>query len=213
MGYGHAMTIQNRLKRFFILSALGLILGAGIAGFSIVSEKSANGKNEIMPLVAPNIGGPFTLVDHNGKTVTNKDFANKYLLIYFGFASCPAICPTELQKMTEAYQALPKAWQDRIQPLFITIDPERDTAPILKNYVELFMPQLIGLTGTEDQIEAVKKEYKVYGAKVPEGKSYTMDHSSFIYFMGLGDKPLAMFKTSDTAEKIAKTIPQLDGLD
>lgn len=207
------MTLQNRLKRFLILSALGLTLGAGIAGISILFDKTSSDKSDLMPIVAPNIGGPFTLINQDGKTVTNKDFANKYLLIYFGFASCPAICPTELQKMTEAYEALPKAWQDRIQPIFITIDPERDTPKILKNYVELFMPQLIGLTGTEDQIEAVKKEYKVYGAKVPDGNSYTMDHSSFIYFMGLGDKPLAMFKTSDTAEKIAKTIPQLDGLD
>lgn len=207
------MSFKYRAKRFLILSALGLTLGAGVAGLSILMEQKGLGNKPPVPMVAPNIGGAFTLINQDGKTVTDKDFANKYLLIYFGFASCPAICPTELQKITEAYQALPKPWQERIQPLFITIDPERDTPAILKNYVELFMPQLIGLTGSVEQIEAAKKAYKVYGAKVPEGDSYTMDHSSFIYFMGLGGKPLAMFKTADTADTIAKTIPTLDGLD
>ncbi len=207
------MSIKYRAKRFLVLSVLGLTLGAGIAGLSILIEKKGVANQSNSPMVAPNIGGAFTLVDQEGKTVTDKDFANKYLMIYFGFASCPAICPTELQKMAEAYGALPKPWQERVQPMFITIDPERDTPAILKNYVELFMPQLLGLTGSVEQIEAVKKAYKVYGAKVPEGDSYTMDHSSFIYFMGLGGTPMAIFKTSDTADVIAKTIPTLDGLD
>lgn len=208
------MSFKNRLRRFLILSALGLILGAGIAGISILMTKqNGNDESSSLPLVAPGIGGTFTLINQDGKTVTEKDFANKYLLIYFGFTYCPAICPTELQKITEAYHALPKAWQDRIQPIFITIDPERDTPEIIKNYVGLFMPELIGLTGTQSQIEAIKKVYKVYGAKVPEGNTYTMDHSSFIYFMDMNNKPMAMFKTSDNADKIAKTIPTLDGLD
>ena len=95
----------------------------------------------------------------------------------------------------------------------ISIDPERDTPEALKNYIGLFMPELIGLTGTKEQIEAVKKVYKVYGVKAPEGDTYTMDHSSFIYFMNMNNEPMAMFKTSDNADKIAKTIPTLDGLD
>ena len=115
--------------------------------------------------------------------------------------------------MSEAYRALPTAWQARIQPIFITIDPERDTQAILKNYVALFMPELVGLTGSAEQIDAVKSVYKVYGAKVPDGDTYTMDHSSFIYFMGLDGTAKAMFKTSDTADAIAKQILTLDGLD
>ena len=206
------MSYQSRLKRFLVLSVLGLILGASIAGLSLLIEKK--GAVDYVPIAAPNIGGAFTLVNQDGKTVTDKDFQNKYLFIYFGFASCPAICPTELQKMTEAYEALPKVWQDRIQPVFITIDPERDTPAILKNYVELFMPNMIGLTGTVEQVEAVKKAYKVYGAKVPQGDTYTMDHSSFIYFMSYGgERALALFKATDDADRIAKTIPTLDGLD
>ena len=208
------MTLKNRLQRFLILSALGLTLGAGIAGISILlGKKTEDNNTSPQVLVAPGIGGKFTLVNQDGKTVTEKDFANKYLLIYFGFTYCPAICPTELQKMTEAFYALPKAWQDRIQPIFITIDPERDTPEAIKNYVGLFMPELIGLTGNKDQIEAVKKAYKVYGVKAPEGDTYTMDHSSFIYYMNMNNEPLAMFKTSDTADKMATTIKSLDGLD
>lgn len=208
------MNLKNRLQRFVILSALGLTLGAGIAGISILLGKQGSENNSSpQVLVAPGIGGAFTLVNQDGKTVTEKDFANKYLLVYFGFGYCPAICPTELQKITEAYHALPKAWQERIQPIFITIDPERDTPEALKNYVSLFMPELIGLTGTQEQIDAVKKAYKVYATKVPEGDAYTMDHSSFIYFMNMNNEPMAMFKVSDSAEKIAKTIPTLDGLD
>lgn len=208
------MNFKYRLKRFLILSALGLVLGAGIAGLSILSNKKNGEPSESsLPLIAPGIGGQFTLINQDGKTVTEKDFVGKYLFIYFGFTSCPAICPTELQKMSEVYNALPKPWQERIQPLFITIDPERDTPKVLKNYVGLFMPKLIGLTGSQTQIDTIKKAYKVYGAKVPEGDTYTMDHSSFIYFMGMNQQPLAMFKMSDTADKIAKQIQTLDGLD
>lgn len=204
--------MKNRLKRFLILSAIGLSIGAGIAFFS-APQSAQQAADEPMRMVAPNIGGPFTLVNQDGKTVTEQDFQGRYLLIYFGFASCPAICPTELQKMAEAYKALPKPWQERIQPIFITIDPERDTPAVLKNYVDLFMPNLIGLTGSVEQVEAVKKAYKVYGAKVPEGDTYTMDHSSFIYYMGLSGQVFAMYKASDTAEKIASEIPTFDGLD
>lgn len=208
------MNLKHRLQRFLILSALGLTLGAGIAGISILMGKQDSENNSsAQVLVAPGIGGSFTLVNQDGKTVTEKDFANKYLLVYFGFTYCPAICPTELQKIAEAYSALPKAWQERIQPIFITIDPERDTPEALKNYVSLFMPELIGLTGTQEQIDAVKKAYKVYATKVPEGDTYTMDHSSFIYFMNMNNQPMAMFKVTDSADKIAKTIPTLDGLD
>ncbi len=211
------MTVKNRIIRFFILTIIGLSLGAGVAGLSIILDQSSAQKGTIesvsIPMAAPSIGGAFTLIHHDGKTVTDKDFAGKYLLIYFGFASCPAICPTELQKMTEAYRALPKKWQERIQPIFISVDPERDTPEVLKNYVGLFMPELIGLTGSVEQINDVKKTYKVYAAKVPEGDTYTMDHSSFIYYMGLSGQPLAMYKTSDTAETMAKQIPTFDGLD
>jgi protein SCO1/2 len=201
------MTFKQRFIRFLILSAVGLTLGAAIAAFSVLTEKQHT--METSPLIATTIGGPFKLVDQDGKTRTEKDFATKYKVIYFGFASCPAICPTELQKIAEAYKALTPDQQKQVQPLFITIDPERDTPKVLKSYVGLFLPQMMGLTGSAAQIDAVKNTYKIYATKVPQGKDpsdYTMDHSSFIYVTDQTDHVIAMFKTEDNAAKVASTL-------
>ena len=178
---------MKRLPRTLILCGLGLCLGAAIAVFTILMENRAPAPKAQVPLMnAANIGGAFTLTDQDGKTRTEKDFSRVYKLIYFGFSYCPAVCPTELQKTSEALAGLPENISAEIQPIFITIDPERDTPAVLKNYVSLFDKRLIGLTGSVDQIESIKKEYKVYAAEVPQDDTYTMDHSSFIYFMTPG---------------------------
>jgi protein SCO1/2 len=187
-------------------------MGAGIALYQV--QKGTTETQDSVAFFAPNISSDFDLLNHLGQPVKSSDFlGKKYLLVYFGFAYCPAICPTELQKMSEAYKALPEAWQSRIQPIFISVDPERDTPEILKNYVGLFMPELIGLTGTQSQIDDAKKAYKVYATKVPEGDGYTIDHSSFIYFIDLNGKAVGMFKMSDSADKITDYILKYDGLD
>jgi protein SCO1/2 len=206
------MTFRHRIIRTCLLAAIGLLIGAGIALYQV--QKGTTEPQETVTFFAPNIASDFDLVNHLGQTVKSSDFlGKKYLLVYFGFAYCPAICPTELQKISEAYKALPMAWQSRIQPIFISVDPERDTPEILKNYVGLFMPELIGLTGTQSQIDAAKKAYKVYATKVPEGDGYTIDHSSFIYFIDLNGKAIGMFKMSDSADKITDYILKYDGLD
>ncbi|MGH9807928.1 MAG: SCO family protein [Terriglobia bacterium] len=132
------------------------------------------------------IGGPFTLTDQNGKQVTDKDFRGRFMLVYFGFTFCPDVCPSALQVMAAALDKLgPKA--AKITPIFITIDPERDTPDKMAQYVQSFDPRLVGLTGTPEEIAAVTKEYRVYAKKVDDPKStagYTMDHSSIIYVMG-----------------------------
>ncbi len=160
--------------------------------------------------MASSVGGAFSLVDQDNKPRTDKDFAKTYKLIYFGFASCPAICPTELQKMAQALKSLPENIQAEVQPIFITIDPERDTAAMLKKYVGLFDKRLIGLTGSTAQIDAVKKTYKVYAAKVPAENGakdeYTMDHSSYIYLMTPDDQLAKIFKTEDTSASVADGI-------
>jgi protein SCO1/2 len=131
------------------------------------------------------IGGPFSLTDHTGKAVTEKDFRNRKTLVFFGFTSCPDICPSGLQVMAAALDKLgPKA--DQLVPLFVTVDPERDTAEKLAQYVKSFHPKLIGLTGTEEQVKAVAKAYRVYFKKIPDEKTpgaYTVDHSAFFYLM------------------------------
>jgi cytochrome oxidase Cu insertion factor (SCO1/SenC/PrrC family) len=206
------MTLRHRIIRTCLLATIGLLMGAGIALYQV--QKGTTETQDSVAFFAPNISSDFDLLNHLGQPVKSSDFlGKKYLLVYFGFAYCPAICPTELQKMSEAYKALPEAWQSRIQPIFISVDPERDTPEILKNYVGLFMPELIGLTGTQSQIDDAKKAYKVYATKVPEGDGYTIDHSSFIYFIDLNGKAVGMFKMSDSADKITDYILKYDGLD
>ncbi|MCC7305542.1 MAG: SCO family protein [Alphaproteobacteria bacterium] len=199
--------LKARLKRTAILCAAGLVIGIVIGFFQVHSQNPGRQSPGLSPLAGVKIGGPFTLVDHNGKTVTDKDFAGQYRLIYFGFTSCPAICPTELAKVTKALKILgPQA--EKIRPLFITVDPERDTPEVLKQYVAMFDPRLVGLTGTQAQIDAALKNYKIFAAKRQDESSteYTMDHSSFIYFLGPGDELFGIYRTEDTAEQIADDV-------
>ncbi len=175
-----------------------------------VGQQASQGMSNQMIAVTDNaFGGPFTLVDQDNKTVTEKDFTGKFRLIYFGFTYCPAICPTELSKITNAMKGLGERG-NIIQPMFITVDPERDTPEKMKNYISLFNPSLVGLTGTPDQIKQALKGYKIYAAKVQDAgmSDYTMDHSSFIYFMGPDDRLLYIFKTEDTAQQMTDIIGQ-----
>ena len=202
------MDTRQRLFRTLLLTAIGLCLGGIIAGLSLMAAPSAQAPR----IMASSVGGAFSLVDQDGKPRTDKDFSKSYKLIYFGFSFCPAICPTELQKMAQALKSLPESVQAQVQPIFITIDPERDTAAGLKNYVALFDKRMVGLTGSQAQIDAVKKTYKVYAAKVPAENGakdeYTMDHSSYIYFMTPDDQLAKIFKTEDTAASVADGIKE-----
>jgi len=208
------MSPASRLKRFFVLALIGFAIGALIAYLSVRSEQASGPASDettgvSMPLVATGMGSHFSLIDQNGVARTQADYADKYKLVYFGFTYCPAICPTELSKMAEAYLALPKEVQQHLQPIFITVDPERDTPDVMKGYVSLFMPQLVGLTGSIDQVEEVKKSFKVYAAKVPDEndpESYTMDHTSLIYFLSPENEPLAFFKTGDSSDVLKERI-------
>lgn len=129
------------------------------------------------------IGGPFRLVDQNGRTVTERDLKGRPTAMFFGFTSCPEICPTTLAEMTAWLKALgPDA--DRLQVVFVSLDPERDTPVQLKQYLSSFDPRIMGLTGTPAQVDAAAKAYRVYHRKVPlEGGGYTVDHSSATYLM------------------------------
>ncbi|MGH7155693.1 MAG: SCO family protein [Acetobacteraceae bacterium] len=162
------------LLSYAVAGVLLALLMFGTAGFLWFSGRAASA-----------IGGPFHLVDGAGQTVTNETYRGKYMLVYFGYTYCPDVCPTTLQAMTNALDALgPKA--NQIAPLFITVDPARDTPAVMKRYAAAFSPRLIGLTGSPEQIARVTKEYHVYAAKdvTGPGPDYSMDHSSVIYFMG-----------------------------
>lgn len=195
--------MRNRTKSLILTTIVGIFLAGIIATYQISYEASAP------YVVTKNFGGSFNLKDHTGKTVTEKDFEGQYRLIYFGFTYCPAICPTELQKISKALKNLGDKGE-QIKPIFISVDPERDTVDVMKNYVELFHPNLIGLTGSVKETENIKKHYKIYSAKVKDEtmSDYTVDHSSLIYFMGPDNSLLRIFKVDDTAEDIVKVVNQ-----
>lgn len=168
--------------------ALILVLGASIGPW--VSPTEAD---------EATLGGPFELIDHNGLTRTAEDFRGSYPLVYFGFTHCPDLCPASLTAMSRALDDLAQrapAKAARIIPVFITVDPERDTVEAMKDYVGNFHPRLVGLTGSRQQIDRVTRLYGAFSAPVPGGHGeYLMDHSGFIVLMGPGGEYLAHFES------------------
>jgi protein SCO1/2 len=175
-------------------SRLALILSAFLLGLVVFFGAIflVTGRQYGTP-TASAIGGSFSLTDQDGKAVTDADFKGKPFLVFFGFTHCPDVCPTALFDMSEVLKALGKD-ADKTQALFITVDPERDTPQVMKDYLSSFDPHLRALTGTVEQITAVEKAYRVYAKKVP-GKDgdYTMDHTALIYLMDKQGRFVAPF--------------------
>ncbi|MBN8844713.1 MAG: SCO family protein [Sphingomonadales bacterium] len=179
-------------------SSLLLILGAALASCNAPAEAPAAQP----PLAGAKIGGPFVLTDQDGKTVRDTDFAGKYRLVYFGYSFCPDICPVDVQKLMRGLSQFEKSDAARgakIVPMFITVDPERDTPAALKPFVARYHPRLIGLTGTPEQIAAVAKAYVVTYHKVPGSAPdrYLMAHSQLAFLMDPTGKPLALLPLDD----------------
>ena len=157
---------------------------------------------------AAQVGGPFTLVDGAGKAVTDQTFRGKFMLVYFGYTFCPDVCPTTLNDVAQALDKL-GAKADRVQPLFITVDPARDTPAVIKQYAAAFSPRLQGLTGTADQIAAVAHEYRVYYAPHKTGPNpgdYTMDHSSILYLMDPKGTFVGILRADEGADQMAADL-------
>ena len=153
------------------------------------------------------VGGPFSLTDDQGRAVTDQTYRGRWMLVYFGYTFCPDVCPTELQTIASALDTLgPDA--NAVVPLFVTVDPERDTPAALANYVKLFDNRIVGLSGTPEQIAAVARAYRVYYAKVTpkDSTSYLMDHSSFVYLVGPDGKLRALFRPGQSARELADAI-------
>jgi cytochrome oxidase Cu insertion factor (SCO1/SenC/PrrC family) len=170
---------------------------------------------EIMDILMWNrepVGGPFELTDHTGMPRTERDFRGKLMLVYFGFTYCPDICPADLQAIGLTLDKL-GADGDSVQPLFVTVDPERDTAQHLAEYVPMFHPRLIGLTGSAEAIRKAADAYKVYYAKVDpdSGKAdgsgyYTVDHTAYIYLMDREGNYLGFFPPGTSADRMVEII-------
>lgn len=155
-------------------------------------------------------GGPFELTAHTGETVSSAEFRGRFMLIYFGYSFCPDVCPLDLQKMSVALYQLEQEGYDTspVQPIFITIDPERDTVEELAGFVPDFHPRLLALTGSLDEISAVARDFKVYFAKrEQEGTDdYLMDHSALIFVMDPEGNYVRLFSSRDTPADIAQSL-------
>jgi protein SCO1 len=195
---------QNPTVRIIAFAALLLAVAVVVLAYTPWGQSLWQGKVAQEMGVAA-IGGPFKLTDQNGKPRSDADFRGGYTLVFFGYTNCPDVCPTTLQTLTDAMTDLgPKA--DKVTPVFITVDPERDTAKALKDYAANFTPRLVMLTGSPADIAAVAKEYRVYYAKAGEGPNYAMDHTALIYLMGPDGTYVTHYAPQATADDIAKDL-------
>ncbi|WP_166143638.1 SCO family protein [Methylosinus sp. RM1] len=161
------------------------------------------------PPPASAIGGPFQLVAHNGQTVTEKDFLGRPFLVFFGYTHCPDICHTTLFEISEILRALgPKA---NVGALFVTVDPERDTPPVLKEYLSNFDPRIVGVSGERAQLDPMLKEYRIYAKKAAEsGEDYAVDHTTVVYLMDKNGRFVSSFnvgrKPADAARDLERYL-------
>jgi protein SCO1/2 len=171
----------------------------------------SRGSDAAPPLQGARLGGPFTLTDQNGRQVSDKQFMGKYRIVYFGYTFCPDVCPVDLQNIGKALRELDKndpGRAARIQPIFITVDPERDTPAVMKQYVAAFHPRLIGLTGSRKQIDEVAKKFAMYGLKSEqEGSSeYLVNHTRMAILFGPKGEPIAPLRSEQSSDAVAADL-------
>jgi cytochrome oxidase Cu insertion factor (SCO1/SenC/PrrC family) len=194
---------RNPVVRLIAAVALLLAIAVGLLIYTPLGRQLWQGGSENAVL----IGGPFRLSDQDGQVRTDADFRGQFLLVFFGYTNCPDTCPTTLQTITTAMDKLgPDAV--KVTPIFITVDPERDTPAVLKAYAANFTPRLVALTGSAGDIAAAAKVYRIYYKKVGEGPGYSMDHTALVYLMGPEGHYLAHFPTEASADDIVKDLRQ-----
>jgi cytochrome oxidase Cu insertion factor (SCO1/SenC/PrrC family) len=194
-------------------AALAAVLLFGVSGTMAPAEEAATpSAAELMDALMWNrgpIGGSFDLIDQNGRRRTDAEFRGKLLVLYFGYTYCADVCPTDLMAISSAINLLGPAGND-VQPIFITVDPQRDTVEHLRGYVSSFHPRLIGLTGAEYDIRKLALAYKVYYAKLEteHGMPYAIDHTGFIYLIGRDGKYLGFFPPGTPSNRMVEIIRQ-----
>lgn len=190
---------RQRSRKPFLLGLLAIALCALL----VTASRQAHGET-----ASVKIGGPFSLVAADGSAVTDKTYRGKWLLVFFGYTYCPDICPTTLNEIAGALDRLGPAVA-RLQPLFITVDPARDTPKVIGAYTAAFDARIVGLTGSPEEIAAVEKEYGAYGVKRSEGATasdYLMDHGTYIYLMDPQGQFVQGFDAGTSAASLAETI-------
>ena len=193
--------------RLIVVVAASFLIGAG-AALALFAYNAPQRITSVTSSGKALVGGPFSLVDHTGRRVTEKDFKGRLMLVFFGFTNCPDVCPAELQVMGAALDKLGDKAKE-VVPVFVTVDPERDTAQQMASYISNFRPGFVGLTGTPEEIAAVAKTYRVYYARVKDEGStagYTMDHSAIAYLMDRQGDYAAHFAYGTDADAMAARI-------
>ncbi len=202
--------------RILLITALGLALvGIGLGTwFSLQPKGPAQiTSSETRTSGTALIGGPFTLTDHQGQRRSEADFQGRYMLIFFGYTYCPDICPTSLSTITQGLDILAETSEAKaaaVTPVFVSVDPARDTTEALAQYVDHFHPSMVGMTGSEQEVAAAAKAYRVFYKKVEQADAsdYLMDHSSIIYLMAPDGSYLTHFTHSSTGEDIAEGLAE-----
>jgi protein SCO1/2 len=193
--------LSERTKRLRLIAAA--FCGGLASVFLVMMLITSNAPSAIKPSA---VGGPFQLIDSSGKTVTEADLKGKPFLVFFGFTHCPDVCPTTLFEVSEVLRTLgPKA--DGVRALFVTVDPERDTPQVMKDYLTSFDPHLIGLSGSQEAVDKMTKAYRVYSRKVPtKDGDYTMDHTALVYLMDKQGQFVAPFNLKRKPEEAAADL-------
>jgi protein SCO1/2 len=195
--------------RFAVLALVFAAVLIVAAGALLIVAMRENPKGAAGTMLASAIGGPFQLVDQNGKRVSDADLKGKWQLLFFGYTHCPDACPTALNEIALALDRLGDK-RDAVRVVFITVDPERDTPEVLKNYVQSFDASIVALTGSPDQVAQAAKAYRVFYAKHPRPDGgYEMDHSAVIYVMDPQGRFTATFTPESTADAIAERLQKL----
>jgi cytochrome oxidase Cu insertion factor (SCO1/SenC/PrrC family) len=202
------MASSRACVRFVVACWLGSGLFSGLfSGLAAAAEQpSAAQMMDDLMYGRGSVGGPFTLTDQTGKPRSDAEFRGKLRIVYFGYTFCPDVCPTDLMAITRALDALGPAARD-VQPIFITLDPERDTK-VLKDYVAAFHPSLVGLTGAPDEIRTVANAYKAFYVKVPDerGGEYSIDHAGVIYLMGRDGEYLGFMPPQTNPDRLVEIL-------
>ena len=196
------------IRRVVLVASLAaLLVGSGMLALILVEGRDAHRATAASTATGASLGGAFSLVSSDGVPVTDRSYRGKFLLVYFGYTYCPDVCPTTLNNIAQALVQLGNK-ADALTPLFISVDPKRDTPQVMGNYVKAFDPRIVGLTGSAAQIAAVAKEYHIYYAPQPADKAgdYLIDHSSFIYLMDRNGKFLKVFPGGMSGVELADGI-------
>ncbi len=193
------------MRHGFMIFGVGALILIGAVGIFLASGQK---EMETLPATASRIGGPFALTDSSGQAVTEQTYRGKWLLVFFGFTFCPDVCPTALSEVAATLHDLgPLA--DRVQPIFVSIDPERDSPARMAEYTQVFDPRIAGLTGTAEQVAVAARVYGAFYRKSGDGPDYTMDHSAIIYVMNPEGRFVTSFNHQSGAEKMVKALRPL----